>query len=232
MLSNEKQDGGDIELIDEDSTIDLPDTLEVVSINNESLNQDGGDIELIDEDSTIDLPDTLEVVTINNESLNQDGGKLIDEEDSTIDLPSSLEVVSIESLNQDGGKLIDEEDSTIDLPNSLEVVSLNQDGGFLSESSKDLFDSSIYLPNHVEVITLNRDEILESVDTDSSILDILDIKSKDTKSIGNLFMKNFKRKERSLNMKLFWGLAPLQKSPPPAPKSLDDCPARTRQGTP
>ena len=113
-----------------------------------------------------------------------------------------MEVISIKDseddyLNQDrgdqdGGDIESYNDTSIDLPENLEVVSLNQDGGFFSDSSKDLFDSSIYLPNHVEVITLNRDEILDSVDTDSSILDILDIKSKDTKSIGNLFMKNFK----------------------------------------
>ena len=181
-----------------DTSIDLPENIEVLTIEND--NQLGGD----DYDTSIDLPDSLEVVSIDdlneisNNDLYQSGGEELD----SIDLPNSLEVISIKDseddyLNQDrgdqdGGDIESYNDTSIDLPENLEVVSLNQDGGFFSDSSKDLFDSSIYLPNHVEVITLNRDEILDSVDTDSSILDILDIKSKDTKSIGNLFMKNFK----------------------------------------
>ena len=175
-----------------DTSVDLPENIEVLTIENE--NKLGDDI---DNDTSVDLPDLLEVVSIDksneisNNNLYQSGGEELD----SIDLPNSLEIISIqdtEDEDQNEGYIESYDDTSIDLPQNLEVVSLNQDGGFLSESSKDLFDSSIYLPNHVEVITLNRDEILESVDTDSSILDILDIKSKDTKSIGNLFMKNFK----------------------------------------
>ena len=128
--------------------------------------------------------------------------KLVDTiDDTTIDLPENLEVVSIESLKDQNGGLLNDEvesiDSTVDLPENLEIVSIESlnhkhDGGNFSESSNDVFDSSVYLPKDLEVITINRDEILDSVDTDSSILDLLDIKSNKTESIGNLFMKNFK----------------------------------------
>lgn len=191
--------GGDID----DTTIDLPDDLEVVSIDS-FIKQNGGKKQLEDtvDDTTIDLPDNLEVVTIDSLK-NQNGGEqLVDTlDDTTIDLPENLEVVSIESFKDQNGGLLNDEvesiDSTIDLPENLEILSIDSlnhkhDGGNFSESSNDVFDSSVYLPKDLEVITINRDEILDSIDTDSSILDLLDIKSNKTESIGNLFMKNFK----------------------------------------
>ena len=202
--SIKNQNGGDqmIDTID-DTTIDLPDNLEVVSIDS-FIKQNGGEKQLVDtvDDTTIDLPDNLEVVTIDSLK-NQNGGEqLVDTlDDTTIDLPENLEVVSIESLKDQNGGLLNDEvesiDSTVDLPENLEIVSIESlnhkhDGGNFSESSNDVFDSSVYLPKDLEVITINRDEILDSVDTDSSILDLLDIKSNKTESIGNLFMKNFK----------------------------------------
>ena len=206
---------------DLDTSVDLPDNIEVVSIEDNNLevsniheNQlDGNDLENLsdnvyknqfdDLDTSVDLPDNIEIEDIiesDQENLKkisnnsyQSGG---DDLDTSVDLPDMLEVVSIEEQKggYDSNKEIDAETS-VDLPDVLEVVSfepLNQDGGFSSESSNDFFDSSIYLPNNIDVITLNRDGILESVDTDSSLLDILDIKQKNNESIGNLFMRNFK----------------------------------------
>ncbi len=197
--------GGGEQLLDtiDDTTIDLPDDLEVVSIESYKK-QNGGEKQLVDtvDDTTIDLPDNLEIITIDSIK-NQNGGEqLVDTlDDTTIDLPENLEFVSIESFKDQNGGLLNDEvesiDSTVDLPDNLEIVSIESlnhkhDGGNFSESSNDVFDSSVYLPKDLEVITINRDEILDSVDTDSSILDLLDIKSNKTESIGNLFMKNFK----------------------------------------
>ena len=184
------QNGGKEKL--DDSSIDLPEYFEDKSID--SFKQNGGEENLINtlDDSTIDLPEYFEVKSI--DSFKQ----------SNLEEVTDLKIKSnnlFEKQKDEGLQVLNDKveltDSTIDLLDNLEIVSIEslnqkQDGGYFSEVSNDVFDSSIYLPKNIEVITINRDEILDSIDTDSSILDLLDIKSNKTESIGNLFMKNFK----------------------------------------
>ena len=211
--SNELSDNNINQFDDKILNINENNKMSDSSITNDILSDDINSYDNINNDNssksdsenlntTINLPQNLEVLSIKSENSENLESIKTNNEDTSIDLPDDLEVLSID-LSKENDVFVEsldnqvkDIDTTIDLPENLEIISnesLNQDGGFFSESSKDeFFDSSIYLPNNVEVITLNRDEILESVDTDSSILDILDIKSSKTESIGNLFMKNFK----------------------------------------
>jgi len=91
--------GGDNEF--SETTIDLPDILDIVSITNEQL---GGDNSIHNVflknmlpqkkhnlDTSIDLPDNFEIMSINT----KDCDEHIDTDNTTMDLPSDLEIISI-----------------------------------------------------------------------------------------------------------------------------------------
>jgi hypothetical protein len=202
------------------SSVNLPSEMEIISILEELSGGDEGEDDL-DLDTTVDLPDQLEVVSIKVKQSNtnveeeQVGGD--DDAETSVALPENLEVVSMESETnvqdeQVGGD--DDAETSVVLPDNLEVVSMESEtnvqdeqvGGDEDEKEDDEDEkeeeddddvlSSVALPDHLEVISVNRNEILESVDTDTSVLNILDdieIMSVNSESISNIFLKNFKK---------------------------------------
>ena len=175
-LNEDLQGGAEDEELD--TTVDLPDNLEIVTLN-EELQGGAEDEEL---DTTIDLPDNLEIVTLNEEL---QGGGDEEELDTTVDLPDNLEIVTLNEELQGGG---DEEelDTTVDLPDNLEIISVNRDKQIIENIDT---ETSVNLPNNLEILSLSN--VLESVDTDSAVLDLLD-NVIDSESISNIFLKNFK----------------------------------------
>jgi hypothetical protein len=177
--------GGESE--DLDTTVDLPDNLEIVTLNEEleggadEIELKGGEDE--DLDTTVDLPDNLEVVTLNKEL---EGGADENDLDTTVDLPDNLEIVT---LNEEliGGADVEELDASVDLPNNLEIESVRNAKLEVKENIDN--ETSINLPRNLEVLSLSN--VLDSVDTDSAVLDLLD-NVVDSESISNIFLKNFK----------------------------------------
>jgi hypothetical protein len=108
-----------------------------------------------------------------------------DDAETSVVLPDNLEVVSMESeTNVQDEQVGGDEDEKEDDEDEKE------------EEDDDDVLSSVALPDHLEVISVNRNEILESVDTDTSVLNILDdieIMSVNSESISNIFLKNFKK---------------------------------------
>ena len=85
-------------------------------------------------------------------------------------------------------KVGDEEelDTTVDLPDNLEIISVNRDKQIIENIDT---ETSVNLPNNLEILSLSN--VLESVDTDSAVLDLLD-NVIDSESISNIYLKNFK----------------------------------------
>ena len=194
--SNINEQNGGEEL---DTTVDLPDNLEIVTLNEELV---GGAKE--DElDTTVDLPDNLEIVTLNEkldggavdpsrtapgvgeDEIELQGGESEDL-DTTVDLPDNLEIVTLNE-ELEGGADENELDTTVDLPDNLEIVALNEE--LVGGADVEELDTSVNLPNNLEILSLSN--VLDSVDTDSAVLDLLD-NVVDSESISNIFLKNFK----------------------------------------
>ena len=178
-LNEELQGGADEEELD--TTVDLPDNLEIVTLNEEL--QGGADEEELD--TTVDLPDNLEIVTLNEEL---QGGVDEEELDTTVDLPDNLEIITLNEELQ-GGADEEELDTSVDLPANLEVINLNNNTNSKQTIENVDIETSVNLPNNLEILSLSN--VLESIDTDSAVLDLLD-NVVDSESISNIFLKNFK----------------------------------------
>ena len=178
-LNEELQGGADEEELD--TTVDLPDNLEIVTLNEEL--QGGVDEEELD--TTVDLPDNLEIITLNEEL---QGGADEEELDTTVDLPDNLEIVTLNEELQ-GGADEEELDTSVDLPANLEVINLNNNTNSKQTIENVDIETSVNLPNNLEILSLSN--VLESIDTDSAVLDLLD-NVVDSESISNIFLKNFK----------------------------------------
>lgn len=203
---NKEVNGGFLNLFNSNTSIDLPDNLEVESVksNIKELSSNAS-ITSLNEVNNIDVVSIEQNSNeLNNiDSIEQNGGDLdniflknVNSENKgynitsdTIDLPSEIEIISLDSNNIEfigGGDDKENDETSIELPTDLEVVDQGQSGGNIFIKSQDVTtydeESSIDLPNNMEIVNLTGGQIVE-IDSETTIdlpdqLDIISVSLK------------------------------------------------------
>jgi hypothetical protein len=195
---NKEVNGGFLNLFNSNTSIDLPDNLEVESIKSK-INELSSDVS---------VTSLKEVNNIDVVSIEQNGGYLdniflknVNSENKgynitsdTIDLPSEIEIISLDSNDIEfigGGDDKENDETSIELPTDLEVVDQGQSGGniFIKSQNTTSYEeeSSIDLPNNMEIINLTGGQTVE-IDSETTIdlPDQLDIISVSLNGGGNI----------------------------------------------
>ena len=202
---NKEVNGGFLNLFNSNTSIDLPDNLEVESIKS-NIKELSSDVSVtsLKEVNNIDVvsieQNSSELDNIDVVSIEQNGGDLdniflknVNSENKgynitsdTIDLPSEIEIISLDSNNIEligGDDNTENEETSIELPTDLEVVDQTQSGGNIFIKSEDTSsyeeESSIDLPNNMEIVNLTGGKTVE-IDSETTIdlpdqLDIISV---------------------------------------------------------
>lgn len=200
---NKEVNGGFLNLFNSNTSIDLPDNLEVESVRS-NIKELSSDVSV----TSLNEVNNIDVVSIeqnsnelnNIDSIEQNGGNLdniflknVNSENKgynitsdTIDLPSEIEIISLDSNNIEfigGGDDKENDETSIELPTDLEVVDQGQSGGNIFIKSQDVTtydeESSIDLPNNMEIVNLTGGQTVE-IDSETTIdlpdqLDIISV---------------------------------------------------------
>ena len=166
---NEELEGGNI--AGDSDSIMLPETIDIVSLNNmkggnivedsDSIlspvninivsfnNQSGGNLIEISDSDSIMLPDNLAIVQLNN--INRENVESISNDSDSIMLPENLDIVSISNLKGGNFENVNSDSDSIMQHVNLEIISSNnQNGGYNDISSETELD----LPTNIEVVNL------------------------------------------------------------------------------